>query len=445
MWQRNLPEGTAELNGFTAGEPTWELSGDVLLVATPKEILAINIETGENQWSVSTSVESWEADEQALVVTTDGGLSILPFPDAAETSGADSDDDLDAGPTLLGSYEDTDVPVFEDFQDATLAIPAECEAVSGVSGPVTFEQGLAEGSDPQDLVAMTAFTQVVSEGSIYSVVSLNCDLFAEEETPPYLAVYDIDMELLGGADYLAASPDPDGEVQDVYSVGSALNVVQGDEVISMIWDGQAFTAASVGPQDEVAIPDWERQTLEIVGREPLTEDEVLNGTIFFPAGVLGTNPDEYITFVDGTASSGSSYRDHVRTMRAQIYTGHGPAVPITVGGQSFLLVSLGYKPAGYDGELIEGGLCAINSDAVCVACTGAYGNSNVTVDGDIVTYLGFWGSDGIDNGEIVERFDGKRFTPLRWHIQNSITGEVADTGGEGDPAPQWLRNTSMYD
>lgn len=51
LWEDQLPSGSSEVNGFdTETGPTWAISGDVFLVATPQAVLALDAQTGEEQW-----------------------------------------------------------------------------------------------------------------------------------------------------------------------------------------------------------------------------------------------------------------------------------------------------------------------------------------------------------------------------------------------------------
>lgn len=263
LWRTELPEGSAELNGFGEGTtPHWVVQGSTILVATPEGIIALDITTGEKQWQVDIPVTSWESTDQILLVTHNNVLTVMPYPEEGEPQIQQSGD----APLILGEQQEAvDMPALEEFANAQLEVSEACIAASTLgiaespvpyANPVQFVDGMGtvtEGGGAKQI----ALTSAVLEGEPVVAVVLHCgyyDLFHSE-----LVIYDADLnlrsvtfyddhEFLWGGDQYATA------VDGIRAEGSQIIIsfpwpLPGEATFT--WNGQEYVMT-----DAVIQTDW---------------------------------------------------------------------------------------------------------------------------------------------------------------------------------------------
>ena len=441
VWSKTLSVGASAVNGFEEGqEPSWQEEGEVLLIAQPDGVLAIDVRSGEELWRIDTPVVSWRADQGTLVISQGTSVVALPFTDkdqAGPGEPAKSGDDETGGKQLVvgAAQHVPEPPSVEELMDSYIAIPASCRDESGMSGPrVVFEGGVA--SSDKAMVLMTGASTIVMAGELATVVSFDCWATGGDPVPA-VAAYDTEMEMLGElpfSDDLAVMPWM-LLIDGLRGEGSAVQIVvstasgklcpdcSSEAQVEMIWDGTSFVTTRVGDPP----PNWWNlgNTVAIVGNTVeswgqfgdegtsevpgLSAADLANIELYLPMAP-GAPDSPYVTrsFNNYVAEEWDNGAVETEIVSDQIYSAE-------IGGEPFLFAPIWTASDGYGGSLI-GSVCAISADAV-VSCapipeglaTSFIAASDLTVNGNEVTYA-LYGDSEIPLSWVTQSFDGERFT-----------------------------------
>ena len=419
VWQVELAEGSAGVNGFGSdGGPTWTTSGNVLLIAEPSGVLALDIGTGEEVWRIDTPVESWMTTDTTLVVSDGVNLTTYRFAGDRETEGEDAQSDTDSPAEL---------PTTDEMMNVTLEVPDSCAALVGLpAGNASFTEGNADGAD--GWIQITGLAQSLADGELLSVVAFSCH--SAETALPVIGAYSGEMELVAALDFAAAlsvAPDAVESIQ-VRGQGSAVQVLvtgAGGALceqcspdtaaqVTMMWDGVGFTTSRV--QDA---PTWwdevgNAEVVEAAGRG-LAPEDLADITLVVPY-IPGKDEGEWreVTFHD-YVSEPIPWGDYANGGETIYYILEDETVEATINGEPYLFVSL--LVSSGPGSL--GTVCAISADKEVICAlfppvglgTDHAWAVGIQVTGDEVSY-------GIDPGfvapgGVVQRFDGTSFTFVR--------------------------------
>ncbi len=283
LWTVTLPEGTAQVSGFTeGGSPHW-LVGDTLVVGTPSGVVARDLADGSESWRVDVPLRSWTSDDQYLYLWSHSSLSV-----------ADLTRPVDASVTQVTAVaqhqgEPDRAPSAEELRNATLEVPERCglrvspsEASEQGRERVTFVDGQASGGSQQN--ARTTIKEVVTtvfEGRPAAVVRANCSYGGAYEDD-FIMVYDPDHKLVAALDPVSHKQELGGSISDftitsLSVFGGSLHLswnniaLYGDEDYhasrksgsadgDFVWDGQRFVATDLvfhTGQGDVRLPRLE--------------------------------------------------------------------------------------------------------------------------------------------------------------------------------------------
>ncbi len=283
LWTVTLPEGTAQVSGFTeGGSPHW-LVGDTLVVGTPSGVVARDLADGSESWRVDVPLRSWTSDDQYLYLWSHSSLSV-----------ADLTRPVDASVTQVTAVaqhqgEPDRAPSAEELRNATLEVPERCglrvspsEASEQGRERVTFVDGQASGGSQQN--ARTTMKEVVTtvfEGRPAAVVRANCSYGGAYEDD-FIMVYDPDHKLVAALDPVPHKQELGGSISDftitsLSVFGGSLHLswnniaLYGDEDYhasrksgsadgDFVWDGQRFVATDLvfhTGQGDVRLPRLE--------------------------------------------------------------------------------------------------------------------------------------------------------------------------------------------
>lgn len=283
LWTVTLPEGTAQVSGFTeGGSPHW-LVGDTLVVGTPSGVVARDLADGSESWRVDVPLRSWTSDDQYLYLWSHSSLSV-----------ADLTRPVDASVTQVTAVaqhqgEPDRAPSAEELRNATLEVPERCglrvspsEASEQGRERVTFVDGQASGGSQQN--ARTTIKEVVTtvfEGRPAAVVRANCSYGGAYEDD-FIMVYDPDHKLVAALDPVPHKQELGGSISDftitsLSVFGGSLHLswnniaLYGDEDYhasrksgsadgDFVWDGQRFVATDLvfhTGQGDVRLPRLE--------------------------------------------------------------------------------------------------------------------------------------------------------------------------------------------
>ena len=421
LWESDLPDGSAAVNGFDPGqEPSWTVAGSVLLVGAPDGVIALDTGTGNELWRVDADVASWSAGDGVLLVSNGASVAVMEFPESplpkdTDTGGEGSsfalDDDL-AGP--VG-------PAWEDVVNSTLEVPASCANSAGLgSSTVSFSEG--RGDTDGGYVDITHLSSVVVEGELLTAIAFVCEP-ADGDPSPSVGAYDSGLALVGDVDFAGGLGVPAAGlvVEGMRGEGSAVQVLvagsgTGSSQVTLFWDGGGFVPVRTGE----ASPIWEDPgTMMTVEAGPkLTAADLANATLHMPTGVWvpGSGSEER-TFVDYRSSKDSVTGSGRHSSNSFFITGED-VVPARVNGEDFLFAPVSYS-GGMDGS-VTGTLCAISMDneAICAdpplhsVNRSNYWVEDISVEGDLVTcdIYGYYLDSDFLAGRTVLRFDGHQFT-----------------------------------
>ena len=283
LWTVTLPEGTAQVSGFTeGGSPHW-LVGDTLVVGTPSGVVARDLADGSESWRVDVPLRSWTSDDQYLYLWSHSSLSV-----------ADLTRPVDASVTQVTAVaqhqgEPDRAPSAEELRNATLEVPERCglrvspsEASEQGRERVTFVDGQASGGSQQN--ARTTMKEVVTtvfEGRPAAVVRANC-FYGGAYKDDFIMVYDPDRKLVAALDPVPHKQELGGSISDftitsLSVFGGSLHLswnniaLYGDENYhasrksgsadgDFVWDGQRFVATDIvfhTGQGDVRLPRLE--------------------------------------------------------------------------------------------------------------------------------------------------------------------------------------------
>lgn len=283
LWTVTLPEGTAQVSGFTeGGSPHW-LVGDTLVVGTPSGVVARDLADGSESWRVDVPLRSWTSDDQYLYLWSHSSLSV-----------ADLTRPVDASVTQVTAVaqhqgEPDRAPSAEELRNATLEVPERCglrvspsQASEQGRERVTFVDGQASGGSQQN--ARTTMKEVVTtvfEGRPAAVVRANCSYGGAYEDD-FIMVYDPDHKLVAALDPVPHKQELGGSISDftitsLSVFGGSLHLswnniaLYGDEDYhasrksgsadgDFVWDGQRFVATDLvfhTGQGDVRLPRLE--------------------------------------------------------------------------------------------------------------------------------------------------------------------------------------------
>ena len=419
LWQVKLAEGSAGANGFgTDSGPTWTTSGNVLLIAEPSGVLALDIATGEEVWRIDTPVESWMATETALVISDGVNLTTYLF------GGEDAEVDV----AQSGADTPTQAPAADALMNATLEIPESCATLVGLpAGNASFTEGNADGTD--GWMQITGLAQSLADGELLSVVAFSCH--SGETAVQAIGAYSAEMELVAPLDYaaeLSVAPDAVESIQ-IRGQGSAVQVLVATEggtlceqcspdtaaQVTMMWDGAGFATSRVGDA-----PTWwdevgNAEVVEAAGRG-LAPEDLADITLVIPVmpgkDEGGWEEVSFHNYVSEPIPWGDAVYGGGETI---YYILEDETVEATINGEPYLFVSL--LVSSGPGSL--GSVCAVSADKEVVCAlhppTGPGTDHawavGIQVTGDEVSY-------GIDPGfvapgGVVQRFDGTSFTFVR--------------------------------
>ena len=283
LWTVTLPEGTAQVSGFTeGGSPHW-LVGDTLVVGTPSGLVARDLADGSESWRVDVPLRSWTSDDQYLYLWSHSSLSV-----------ADLTRPVDASVTQVTAVaqhqgEPDRAPSAEELRNATLEVPERCglrvspsQASEQGRERVTFVDGQASGGSQQN--ARTTMKEVVTtvfEGRPAAVVRANC-FYGGAYGDDFIMVYDPDRKLVAALDPVPHKQELGGSISDftitsLSVFGGSLHLswnniaLYGDENYhasrksgsadgDFVWDGQRFVATDIvfhTGQGDVRLPRLE--------------------------------------------------------------------------------------------------------------------------------------------------------------------------------------------
>lgn len=283
LWTVTLPEGTAQVSGFTeGGSPHW-LVGDTLVVGTPSGLVARDLADGSESWRVDVPLRSWTSDDQYLYLWSHSSLSV-----------ADLTRPVDASVTQVTAVaqhqgDQERAPSAEELRNATLEVPERCglrvspsQASEQGRERVTFVDGQASGGSQQN--ARTTMKEVVTtvfEGRPAAVVRANCSYGGAYEDD-FIMVYDPDHKLVAALDPVPHKQELGGSISDftitsLSVFGGSLHLswnniaLYGDEDYhasrksgsadgDFVWDGQRFVATDLvfhTGQGDVRLPRLE--------------------------------------------------------------------------------------------------------------------------------------------------------------------------------------------
>ncbi len=436
LWTKTLSAGASQVNGFEEGqEPSWKVEGEVLLVAEPGGVMAVDIATGEELWRIDTPVVSWQADQGSLVISQGTSVVVLPFPDDDQGKPADPSQPEDAKPggkqLVIGEAQGVpELPTADELLDSYIELPPSCQDESGLAeSRSVFESGVVNGD--QGTVVMTGAGAIVMAGELATVMSFECRGQGGDPVPA-VAAYDMEMEMLQELSFwddLAVMPwmlSLDG----VRGEGSAAQIVvsaeggklcpdcSSDAQVEMLWDGSNFVTTRVGDPPanwrdlgnavEILVGDQfvDGGSSEAAGLSPA---DLANIELSLPMAP-GVPDSPYVTrsFQNYFAEDWDGGAVDTQIVADEIFSA-------VIGGEPFLFAPIWTASDGYGGSLI-GSICAISADAVayCAPIPEGLGTSfiaaaDLTVSGNEVTYALYTESE-IPVSWITQSFDGERFT-----------------------------------
>ncbi len=207
LWSTDLPDGTAELNGFVAQDavtseassdeqsgaqsgqqsgdattttstPRWLVSGTVGVLATPDGIRATNLVTGAQVWSIDTPVTQWLVQDDTLLIWDGDSVVLADLPGSATV-------DPTASPTTLTvqSGEDEEPSGTEQSSGTTQSgateqsgslSPSESDVQSGDATPTVSPSSRADGLPP-DLKDLSDATVEIPSSCAPNLTSTSTD------------------------------------------------------------------------------------------------------------------------------------------------------------------------------------------------------------------------------------------------------------------------------
>lgn len=256
VWQRDLPEGAAALNG-TAQEtaPRLLVGPGAIVLAEPEGVVAVDPLKGTVLWQTATPVTSWAPSAQTIVVLNGATVSVLSFDDVSSPA--------TTLPTAVPRSPEETLDL-EGLKNATLEVPGLCATAASEAGTAAFVDGVATGQ-PLGAAAATATMKEVRpgvfDGRPVALVVLTC-YEGGNTTFDVLAAYSQAGELLGSVD-LATSDDigltPDLVIEDLLAVGdTVVFTVPSIQVV-----GDTVCHACPGSAQATVTAQWDGESLGV--------------------------------------------------------------------------------------------------------------------------------------------------------------------------------------
>lgn len=257
VWQRDLPEGSAALNG-TAQERAPRLLVDpgAIVLTEPEGVVAVDPLTGAVLWQTTTPVTSWAPSAQTIVVLNGATVSVLSFEDVTAPA--------TALPTAAPRSPEETLDL-EWLKNTTLEVPSLCTAAASETGTAAFVDGVATGPSFGGAAAATATMKEVRpgvfDGQPVALVVMTC--YGGGNTAfDTLAAYSQAGELLGEVD-LVISDDightPDLVIEDLLAVGNTVVFT----VPSIQVAGDTACHACPGSAQATVTAQWDRESLGV--------------------------------------------------------------------------------------------------------------------------------------------------------------------------------------
>lgn len=290
LWRTDLGSGSKALNDLEIDG--FVVSGNAVVMATPENIRALNVSSGEDIWQLDTPVSSWSSDDTTLLVVGDDALSIMEYP---EESSAEDVVEM----TVKGADEPVDLPTVEEVGNSTLEISEDCAGLGGVGDyrTVQFQNGEAVGGNGPGHISQSDVGYTVLDGEPVVVVNIFCSAasFGGSARFSNLAVYDADLNLLSLENYHAGLPPQYGWmplVNDMVVSGNTITYTAMaipvaayggtstdylNATVTLTWNGQEYVTTDIvynAPSGPVRAPDMDFMTALFARAEEGDDDAI---------------------------------------------------------------------------------------------------------------------------------------------------------------------------
>lgn len=204
VWEADLPAGSIEVNGFQMDlDPSWNRSGDIVIIGTPQGLAAYSISSGEVKWSIEVPTTSYQISAVGPILLTEGSLVALEFP--PEDAEAEKDADSPEGSQVLVLPETpavVEVPTEEEVINMPVEVPADCltfaTGETRESHEVAFDEGVFAGTGT-GTVTITHTAYPVLGGEPRVLLAFSCANDNGEAIS--VGLYDAQMGLLGEVEW----------------------------------------------------------------------------------------------------------------------------------------------------------------------------------------------------------------------------------------------------
>ena len=289
LWRTDLGSGSKTLNNLE--DEGFVVSGNAVVMATPENIRALNVSSGETIWQLDTPVSSWSSDDTTLLVVGDDALSIMEYP---EESSAEDVVEM----TVKGADEPVDLPTVEEVGNSTLEISEDCAEWGGVGDyrAVQFQGGQAGEGNGWAVVLQEDVGYTTLNGEPVVIVSFYCNGGGSGSFSD-LGVYDADLNRLSQERYADGLAWTHGSslpvMYDMVVSGNTITyTTQGTPVagdggtsvyyleatVTLTWNGQEYVTTDVvynAPSGPVRAPDMDFMT-KLFARAEAGDDDVIS-------------------------------------------------------------------------------------------------------------------------------------------------------------------------
>lgn len=194
VWERELPAGSAQVN---AAEDTSSITrdGKTVLVGEPSALLGLNLDDGEDVWTVEAPLTSWFLDENALLVAASGDVHLLDFPSESE------EESTSPSTQKLEAVNLPEPPTYEDLANGELQMPAEATDVIRLpnNGLIQLENGVynENGTAPGSAsVLLQEVEPLVAGNEAYAVALVSYGLHGSDAFGTDWIIYDTEKNLV---------------------------------------------------------------------------------------------------------------------------------------------------------------------------------------------------------------------------------------------------------